>query len=138
MVFGGKIYPPPIFLSPDFRRFSHFLSPDFAVVDTLVLDTRCLCCVVDILVLDTRCLCCLRILEPRRLQLPSLALFGREILSFLAGNLFKGILTENFLCLILAGGRSRTAEPWITGPSSYPLDHEGLVERIISELPDEL
>ena len=59
-------------------------------------------------------------------------------LSFLAGNLFKGILTENFLCLILAGGRSRTAEPWITGPSSYPLDHEGLVGRIISELPDKL
>jgi hypothetical protein len=37
---------------------------------------------------------------------------------------------------VLAGGRSRTAEPWITGPWSYPLDHEGFVDRIILELPD--
>ena len=37
---------------------------------------------------------------------------------------------------VLAGGWSRTAEPWVTGPSSYPLDHEGFVERIIFELPD--
>jgi len=40
--------------------------------------------------------------------------------------------------LALAGGRSRTGESWVAGPSSYPLDHEVLVERIISELPDEL
>ena len=33
---------------------------------------------------------------------------------------------------------TRTAEPWIAGPSSYPLDHEALVERIILELPDKL
>jgi len=39
---------------------------------------------------------------------------------------------------VVAGGRSRTAEPWIVRPSSYPLDHEVLVERIILELPDEL
>jgi hypothetical protein len=39
---------------------------------------------------------------------------------------------------VLAGGRSRTAEPWIAGPSSYPLYHEVLIERIILELPDEL
>jgi hypothetical protein len=37
-----------------------------------------------------------------------------------------------------AVGRSRTAEPWVAGLSSYPLDHEVLVERVISELPDEL
>ena len=47
-------------------------------------------------------------------------------------------LQKIFLIQVLAGGRSRTAEPWIAGPSSYPLDHEGLVERIILELPDEL
>jgi hypothetical protein len=46
-----------------------------------------------------------------------------------------GELTENFL---LASGRSRTAEPWITGSSSYPLDHEGFVDRKILELPDML
>jgi hypothetical protein len=39
---------------------------------------------------------------------------------------------------VLAGGRSRTAEPCIAGPSSYPLDHEVLVERTILDLPDEL
>jgi hypothetical protein len=35
---------------------------------------------------------------------------------------------------------TRNAEPWVAGPSSYPLDHEILVERIILilELPDEL
>ena len=37
-----------------------------------------------------------------------------------------------------AGGRSRTAQPWVAGLSSYPLDHEVLVERTISELPDKL
>ena len=36
------------------------------------------------------------------------------------------------------GFELRTVEPWVAGPSSYPLDHEVLVERIISELPDEL
>jgi len=45
-----------------------------------------------------------------------------------------GILRENFL----AGRRSRTAEPWVTGPSSYPLDHKVLVERIILELADKV
>ena len=47
-------------------------------------------------------------------------------------------LQKIFLIQVVADGRLRTAEPWITGPSSYPLDHEVLVERIISELPDEL
>ena len=42
------------------------------------------------------------------------------------------------LIQVLAGGRSRTAEPWVAGPSSYLLDHEVLVVRVISELPDEL
>ena len=32
--------------------------------------------------------------------------------------------------------RSRTGEAWVVGPSSYPLGHEVVVERIISELPD--
>jgi hypothetical protein len=36
-----------------------------------------------------------------------------------------------------SSGRSRTAEYWIAGPLSYPLDHEGLVERITLDLPDE-
>jgi len=45
---------------------------------------------------------------------------------------------QKIFLIQLVGGRSRTAEPWIAGPSSYPLDHEVLVERIISELPDEL
>ena len=49
----------------------------------------------------------------------------------------RQILTENFLIQVLVGGRTRTAEPWVAGPSSYPLDHEVFVERIISELPDE-
>jgi len=39
---------------------------------------------------------------------------------------------------VLANGRSRTAEPWVAGPSSYPLDHEVLVEKTILELPGEL
>ena len=39
---------------------------------------------------------------------------------------------------VLAGGRSRTCEATVTRPPPYPLDHEGLVERIILELPDEL
>ena len=50
-------------------------------------------------------------------------------------------LQKIFLVQVLASpcrGWSRTAEPWIAGPSSYPLDHEGLVDRIISELPDVL
>ena len=46
----------------------------------------------------------------------------------------RGILTENFL----GGDRSRTAEAWVAGPSTYPLDHEVLVEGIILELPDEV
>jgi len=46
----------------------------------------------------------------------------------------RGILRENFL----AGRRSRTAESWVAGPSSYPLDHEVLVGRIILELPDKV
>ena len=35
---------------------------------------------------------------------------------------------------------ARTAEPWVAGPSSYTLDHEVPVERIILilEFPDEL
>ena len=45
---------------------------------------------------------------------------------------------KNFQLQVLAGGRNRTAEPWIAGQSSYPLDHEVLVERIILDLPDEL
>ena len=49
----------------------------------------------------------------------------------------RGILTEKFL-QVLAGCRSRTAEPWFARPASYPLAHEVLVERIIPELPDEL
>ena len=48
------------------------------------------------------------------------------------------ILQKIFLIQVLASPRSRTAEPWVAGPSSYPLDHEVLVERIISELPDVL
>ena len=49
-------------------------------------------------------------------------------------------LQKIFLIQVLAGGRSRTAEPWVAGPSSYPLDHEVLDERIILilEFPDEL
>jgi len=43
-----------------------------------------------------------------------------------------------FKLQVLAGGRSRTAEAWITGPSSYPLDHEVVVERIILDLPDKV
>ena len=39
---------------------------------------------------------------------------------------------------VFVGCRSRTAAPRVTGPSSYPLDHEVLVERVISELPDDL
>ena len=43
-----------------------------------------------------------------------------------------------FKVQFLAGSQSRTAEPWVAGPSSYPLDHDVLVAGIISELPDEL
>ena len=42
------------------------------------------------------------------------------------------IFTENFL----NSNRSRTGEAWVVGLSSYPLDHEVVVERIILELPD--
>ena len=56
------------------------------------------------------------------------------IVEFFDELLGHGILTENYL----AGGRSRTDEVAVTRPSSYPLDHEGLVERIILELPDML
>ena len=45
---------------------------------------------------------------------------------------------KKFFIQVLAGGQFRTAEPWVAGPSSYPLDHEVLVEMIISELPDEV
>jgi hypothetical protein len=47
-------------------------------------------------------------------------------------------LQKIFLIEVVAGGRSRTAEPCVAGPSSYPLDHEVLVEKLILELPDEL
>jgi hypothetical protein len=47
-------------------------------------------------------------------------------------------LQKIFLIEVVAGGRSRTAERWVAGPSSYPLDHEVLVQKIILELPDEL
>jgi hypothetical protein len=46
--------------------------------------------------------------------------------------------SRNFNRKISDGGWSRTAEPWIAGLSSYPLDHEGFVDKIILELPDEL
>jgi hypothetical protein len=46
------------------------------------------------------------------------------------------ILTENFLNP--SSWRTWTAEPWIAVPSSYPLDHDVLVERIILELTDEV
>jgi len=46
--------------------------------------------------------------------------------------------TKMLYLQVLAGGRSRTREPWVAGPSSYPLAHEVLIEMIISELPDEL
>ena len=54
------------------------------------------------------------------------------ILNFPNELLGQGIFTENFL----NPSRSRTREAWIVGPSSYPLGHDVLVERIISELPD--
>jgi hypothetical protein len=47
-------------------------------------------------------------------------------------------LQKIFLIQVVAGGRFRTAEPWVAGLSSYPLEHEVLVERIILELPDEV
>ena len=47
-------------------------------------------------------------------------------------------LQKIFLIQVVAGGRSRTAEHGVAGPSSCPLDHEVLVDGIISELPDEL
>jgi hypothetical protein len=50
----------------------------------------------------------------------------------------KNFFQKIFLIQVIVGGRSRTAEPWFAGPSSYPLDHEVLVDRIISELPDEV
>jgi hypothetical protein len=37
-------------------------------------------------------------------------------------------LEKIFLIQVLAGGRSRIGEPWVAGPSSYPLDHEVLVK----------
>jgi hypothetical protein len=39
---------------------------------------------------------------------------------------------------ILEAAGLGTAEPWIAGPVSYPLDHEVLVEITILELPDKL
>ena len=55
--------------------------------------------------------------------------------SYPLGNHFNFcIFTENFLNPI----RSRTGELRVIGLSSYPLDHEVLVGRIISELPDEV
>ena len=48
------------------------------------------------------------------------------------------ILQKMFLIQVLAGGRSRTGERRLVRPSSYPLDHEVFVERIISELHDKL
>jgi hypothetical protein len=35
-------------------------------------------------------------------------------------------------------GWTRTAEPWITGPASYPLHHQVLIEITILDLPDKL
>ena len=60
----------------------------------------------------------------------NLALLGRRLIYYL--------LIFELSGEVLAGGRSRTAKPWIAGLSSYPLDHEGLVGRIILELPDML
>jgi len=40
---------------------------------------------------------------------------------------------------LLAGSRSLTAVgPWVAGSLFYPLDHEVLVDRIISEIRDVL
>jgi len=50
----------------------------------------------------------------------------------------KEFWQKNFHIQVFASGRSRTAEPWVAGSSSYPLDHEVLVERIILDLPDKL
>jgi hypothetical protein len=47
-------------------------------------------------------------------------------------------LQKIFLSEVAGGGRSRTAEPWVAGPSSYPLDHNVFVDRIILELPDKV
>jgi hypothetical protein len=93
-------------------------------------------------VVATRCLycCCLRILEPGGLNCWPLGCWAAVFPLDYENNFNfdelwgRGILTENFL----AGGRSRTAERWVAGPSSYPLDHEVVVERIILELPDEV
>ena len=138
-ILAGKFFP---------SFFHFFLSPL-----TLLAPTSCyLRLPVGAVVVATRCLCCcLRILEPGGLEMlnpwvvgPSsypLDLIERTILILeLRGELWhQGILNQkNFQPQVLAGGRSRTAESWIAGPSSYPLDHEGLVERIILDLPDEL
>ena len=95
-------------------------------------------------VVATRCLCCCQwILEPSGLELLNLGM-GRRLnhlilLSFNFGTWLLFMRSRNFSRKFSnSSGRSRTAEPWIAGPSSYPLDHEVLVERIISELPDEL
>jgi hypothetical protein len=47
-------------------------------------------------------------------------------------------LQKIILIQIVAGGRSRTLNIGLIDPSSYPLDHEVVLDRIISELPDEL
>ena len=113
--FAKKIFPPKN-LYILFLAGKYILLPlPFPWLPNFV--TRCLCCLSQFLPnFATRCLCCLRILEP-----------------CVAGPSFY-LLLVNFL----ADGRSRTAKPWIAGLSSYPLDHEGLVGRIILELPDML
>jgi hypothetical protein len=117
---AGKFFP---FLLPPscFPTFSHLRLP----VGAVVVATRCLCC------------CCLRNLEPGGLELPNLGSLGRRLILELRDKLLsQGILTEKFPAP--SSCRSRTAEVWITGPSSYPLDHEVLVDRIISDLPDKV
>jgi len=59
-------------------------------------------------------------------------------LSSCSENIFNFGILRNFNRKFKSRPLPRTAEHWVAAPPSYPLDHEVVVERIISELPDEL
>jgi hypothetical protein len=71
--------------------------------------------------------------------------FSKITVTFYRRNVFftffsKWLLDVSYgCCPDYPGTRwTRTADPSIAGLVTYPLDHEALVDMIISELPDEL
>ena len=48
------------------------------------------------------------------------------------------MLVSLLLPVVLGTRWTRTAEPWVAGPSPYPLGQEAFVERIIWVLSDDV